>query len=50
MKSTRPSSQPSSQRSSQRSLWDISPVVAPDAPIFPGDEPYTLKWTARLSP
>ena len=38
MKSTRPS------------LWDISPVVAPDAPIFPGDEPYALKWTARLSP
>ena len=31
-------------------LWDISPVVAPDAPIFPGDEPYRLTWTARLSP
>lgn len=31
-------------------LWDISPVVAPDAPIFPGDEPYSLRWTARLSP
>ena len=31
-------------------LWDISPTVAPDAPIFPGDEPYSLRWTAQLSP
>ncbi|QPF74619.1 arylformamidase [Roseateles sp. DAIF2] len=31
-------------------LWDISPLVAPDAPIFPGDEPFSLSWTARLSP
>jgi len=31
-------------------LWDISPLVAADAPIFPGDEPYALRWTARLSP
>ena len=31
-------------------LWDISPVVAPDSPIFPGDEPYALRWTAQLSP
>jgi arylformamidase len=31
-------------------LWDISPTVAPDSPIFPGDEPYRLNWTARLSP
>src|SRR6218665_2620188 len=31
-------------------LWDISPTVAPDAPIFPGDEPYRLHWTARLRP
>ncbi len=31
-------------------LWDISPLVAPDAPIFPGDEPYRLTWTARLTP
>jgi len=33
-----------------RRLWDISPLVAADAPIFPGDEPYALRWTARLSP
>jgi len=31
-------------------LWDISPTVSPAAPIFPGDEPYSLRWTARLSP
>lgn len=31
-------------------LWDISPTVSPDAPIFPGDEPYSLHWTARLGP
>jgi len=31
-------------------LWDISPLVSPDAPIFPGDEPYALRWTARLGP
>lgn len=31
-------------------LWDISPTIAPDAPIFPGDEPYSLRWTAQLSP
>jgi arylformamidase len=31
-------------------LWDISPLVAPGAPIFPGDEPYRLSWTARLAP
>lgn len=40
----------STSQSPQRALWDISPVVAPDAPIFPGDEPYSLTWTARLSP
>lgn len=34
----------------KRRLWDISPVVASDSPIFPGDEPYALRWTARLSP
>lgn len=33
-----------------RRLWDISPRISPDAPIFPGDEPYALRWTARLGP
>lgn len=31
-------------------LWDISPTVTPEAPIFPGDEPFALRWTARLGP
>jgi arylformamidase len=31
-------------------IWDISPPVQPDSPLFPGDEPYTLRWTARLGP
>ena len=31
-------------------LWDISPPVHASSPIFPGDEPYALRWTARLSP
>lgn len=33
-----------------KKLWDISPTVTPDAPIFPGDEPYALRWTATLTP
>lgn len=31
-------------------IWDISPPVNPASPIFPGDEPYALRWTARLGP
>lgn len=31
-------------------MWDISPPVGPDAPLFPGDEPYALRWTARIGP
>lgn len=31
-------------------LWDISPLVSPDAPVFPGDAPYVLHWTARIGP
>ena len=33
-----------------RQLWDISPTVSPVSPIFPGDAPYRLHWTAQLSP
>ena len=33
-----------------KQLWDISPLVSAEAPIFPGDEPYRLNWTATLSP
>lgn len=31
-------------------LWDISPTVSASSPVFPGDEPYRLAWTARLAP
>lgn len=31
-------------------IWDISPTVSPDAPIFPGDEPYAVRETAALGP
>ncbi len=31
-------------------IWDISPTVSSDAPIFPGDEPYAVRETAALGP
>lgn len=31
-------------------LWDISPPIGPEAPFFPGDEPYSQRWTARIAP
>jgi arylformamidase len=31
-----------------RRLWDISPPVSPRSPVYPGDEPYSLRWTARM--
>ena len=31
-------------------LWDISPAIGPDTPVFPGDEPYSQRWTARIGP
>jgi arylformamidase len=31
-------------------LWDISPLVHAQSPIFPGDAPYQLQWTAQLGP
>ncbi len=31
-------------------LWDISPPIAPDSPLFPGDQPYEQAWTARIGP
>lgn len=33
-----------------KKLWDISPPIAPDTPPFPGDEPYSQRWTARIGP
>ena len=31
-------------------LWDISPPIAPDSPLFPGDQAYSQAWTARIGP
>ncbi|MBP9919759.1 MAG: cyclase family protein [Dermatophilaceae bacterium] len=31
-------------------LWDISALVGPDSPIFPGDEPYAVSHTATIGP
>jgi len=33
-----------------KKLWDISPAIAPDSPLFPGDEPFSQAWTARIAP
>ncbi|WP_341892768.1 arylformamidase [Variovorax sp. YR752] len=31
-------------------LWDISPVLGPATPPFPGDQAYEQRWTARIGP
>lgn len=31
-------------------LWDLSPVLGPDTPAFPGDQGYEQVWTARIGP
>jgi arylformamidase len=31
-------------------IRDISPPIAPGSPLFPGDEPFSQKWTARIGP
>jgi arylformamidase len=33
-----------------RTVWDISPPIAPDTPVFPGDTPYSQQWTAQIGP
>lgn len=33
-----------------KTLWDISPPVAADSPLFPGDTAYSQQWTARIGP
>ncbi len=32
-----------------KKLWDISPPVDAQSPVFPGDTPYTQQWAAKLS-
>ena len=34
----------------QKKLWDISPPVSPDSPLFPGDHAYEQAWTATIEP
>ncbi len=31
-------------------VWDISPPISPDSPLFPGDQAYSQQWTARIGP
>jgi len=33
-----------------KKLWDISPPIAPDSPLFPGDTGYSQQWTATIGP
>jgi len=33
-----------------RKLWDISPPVSPESPLFPGDRAYSQEWTATIAP
>ena len=33
-----------------KTLWDISPAIAPDSPLFPGDTAYSQQWTATIAP
>jgi len=31
-------------------LWDISPPISVDSPVFPGDTPYCQRWPAVIAP
>jgi arylformamidase len=33
-----------------RKLWDISPPISPDSPLFPGDTAFSQHWTAEIGP
>ena len=33
-----------------KKIWDISPPVDASSPVFPGDTPFQLQWTAEISP
>ncbi len=32
-----------------KKLWDISPPVDGQSPVFPGDTPYTQEWAVKLT-
>jgi arylformamidase len=33
-----------------KKLWDISPPITPDSPLFPGDTAYSQQWTETIAP
>ena len=33
-----------------KKIRDISPPIAPDSPLFPGDTAYSQRWTAEIGP
>ena len=33
-----------------KKLWDISPPIATDSPLFPCDTAYSQQWTAQIAP
>ena len=33
-----------------KKIWDISPPIDASSPVFPGDTPFQLAWTAQISP
>ena len=33
-----------------KKLWDISPPISPNSPLFPGDTAYSQRWTATITP
>ena len=33
-----------------KQIWDISPSIDEDTPVFPGDTPYRQQWVAKLAP
>jgi arylformamidase len=35
---------------SDKKLWDISPPIHADSPLFPGDTAYSQRWAARIAP
>jgi len=43
-------SAPAAPPSRTRRLWDISPPVGPDAPVFPGDARYEQRWGWTMAP
>jgi len=32
-----------------KQIWDISPLISSDGPVFPGDTPYRVDWMSKFS-